>query len=532
MIWLIQDFDLLSVLLRALTLSLEALTVGGVLFLLLVATRRVADAAARNAAAKVTSWFALALAMVPPLSAAESTAVLMGTAGLSFREIAAASFFVADCVLAGAALLLFLALRFGRRAGELAGVPLIAAIVAASVALSHAEAKLDHHAQLLVLTAVHHLGAAAWAGAMPCLLVAMRRSESLQSAHKLAARFSAMAIVSVAVLVFAGVGMTYFYIGSWGGMYGTSYGVMVLAKVYLLLLALALGATNFFLVRRTRSDSQPVLSRLRHFSEAEIAFGFTAILAAASLTSQPPAIDTKQDQLTRQEIVARVEWKWPVLKSPTFAQLSIRGSLQQQLEDISFTGGAENDAMDRAWSEYNHHWAGLIVFAAGFFALLARRIGWARNWPLLFIALAVFILLRADPECWPLGPRSFWATFAESEVLEHRLFAILITAFAIYEWAVQTGRVRAMSAALVFPALCTIGGALLLTHSHALGNVKDEMLAEMTHTPIALLGATAGMSRWVELRLPQEGRESRLASWVWPVCLVLVGIVLMDYRES
>ena len=49
MIWLIQDFDLLSVLLRALALSLEALTVGGVIVLLLVAPFDKSEPAARSA---------------------------------------------------------------------------------------------------------------------------------------------------------------------------------------------------------------------------------------------------------------------------------------------------------------------------------------------------------------------------------------------------------------------------------------------------------------------------------------------------
>ena len=79
--------------------------------------------------------------------------------------------------------------------------------------------------------------------------------------------------------------------------------------------------------------------------------------------------------------------------------------------------------------------------------------------------------------------------------------------------------------------MCAAGGALLLTHSHALGNIKQEMLAEMSHTPIALLGATAGWSRWLELRLPQE-RDSKIASYIWPICLILVGGVLLDYREA
>jgi putative copper resistance protein D len=75
-----------------------------------------------------------------------------------------------------------------------------------------------------------------------------------------------------------------------------------------------------------------------------------------------------------------------------------------------------------------------------------------------------------------------------------------------------------------------VGGALLLTHSHSLGNVKEELLAEMSHAPIALLGVLAGWSRWLELRLPQA--ERRIPGWIWPPCFVLIGLLLLFYRES
>jgi copper resistance protein D len=542
-IWLIQDFDLLSVLLRALTLTLEAMTVGGAVFLLLAAIPRFVDSATRTALCRFTSWFALALAVAQALAAAESSLVLMGTSGLAFHDVATAGFFIADCTVIVASLTLYFVLRsepvdFGRMRAAAIFLPALV-VLSASVTLSHAQSRLEDRPMLLLLTATHHLGAAAWIGAMPSLLVAMRRSnDDAAKLHGLVRRFSSMALVSVTMLVLAGVGMAYFYVGSWKGMYGTSYGFMLMAKIYLLLLTLTLGASNFLLLRRTRSDVEPFLVRLRRVSEGEIGLGFTAILVGASLTSQPPAIDLTKDRLTGQEIAQRMEWKSPLLKSPVFAQLAERGSLKERLESDSYTGGSQNDAMDRAWSEYNHHWAGLIVLLAGLLALVARFRSqrWAKNWPLLFIGLAIFIVIRADPEAWPLGPVSFWMSFAEADVLQHRLFAVLITAFAFFEWAVETGRLKTERAALVFPALCAIGGALLLTHSHSLGNVKDEMLAEMSHGPIALLGATAGWSRWLELRLPQDGpkntRMATILSWIWPISLALAGLILLDYRES
>jgi copper resistance protein D len=546
LIWLIQDFDLLSVLLRALSLSLEALAVGGVLLLLFVATKRCASPEARVAVRRFAGWFALALAVTQALDAAESTLMLMsgvgtGTSGMAFREVAAASFFRADCVIVVASLALFFLLRYGGNEIWPACVA-TAGIVASSVALSHAASRMEDRPLLLLLTAAHHLGSAAWIGGLASLLVAIRHSEDAKKIHTMAQRFSTTAIVSVVLLVVAGVGMAWFYVGSWSGVYGTSYGLMIMGKAYLLLLMLALGASNFWLVRRTRSDAAPVLVRLRRFGEVEIGLGFTVLLAAASLTSQPPAVDlTAQDVLSGHDIVERMSWKMPRLHSPKISDLPKRVSLKEHLEDASFSGGNENDLMNQRWSEYNHQWAGLIVLSAGLLAFVSRIPGqrWARYWPLLFIGLAVFLILRADPETWPLGPRSFWASFAESDVLEHRLFAVLITAFAVFEWAIETGRLKSQAAALVFPGLCALGGALLLTHSHGTGDLTGELYAELTHTPIALLGATAGWGRWLELRAPTEEESPdgksplvRVASWIWPVCLVLVGLILLDYRES
>jgi copper resistance protein D len=73
---------------------------------------------------------------------------------------------------------------------------------------------------------------------------------------------------------------------------------------------------------------------------------------------------------------------------------------------------------------------------------------------------------------------------------------------------------------------------VLLTHSHALGNIKEELLAEMSHTPLAVFGIMAGWSRWLELRLPPESNAKKYLSWLWPVCFIMVGLILMDYHES
>ena len=516
-------------LLRAATLSLEALTLGGIFFLIFVARPVEALPAVHAGIRRITAWFAFALAFVQIALAATSSAVLIGSSDLKIQDVLSANYFIVDCVLAIAALLLFFLLRSSWNWALSTSLVPALCIVGASVALSHAASRLEYRGLLLAFTAAHHLGMAAWMGALPHLLIALGKTENHEVAWRLVRRFSPLAIVAVALLVAAGLGMAWLYTGSWSALYGTSYGVMLVAKTYLLLITLALGAMNFLLAR----EHTPLLMRLRRFTEAEIGLGFTAILVAASLTSQPPATDLVKDRLTKQEIAQRAKWQWPSFQTPNLAQLTPPTSIEVGMRESIYTGGKPNDANDRAWSEYNHHWAGLIVLIAGIFALLARvpRLYWARNWPLLFIGLAIFILLRADPENWPLGPRPFWASFSAPDVLEHRFYALLITAFAFFEWGVETGRLKWQKASLIFPVICALGGALLMTHSHSLGNIKDEMFAEMSHTPIALLGATAGWSRWLELRLPDR-RGTRLAAWLWPICLMLLGLVLLDYRES
>jgi putative copper resistance protein D len=159
-----------------------------------------------------------------------------------------------------------------------------------------------------------------------------------------------------------------------------------------------------------------------------------------------------------------------------------------------------------------------------------RRSGASRAYRKGALLLAGFLFIRSDPEVWPLGDIGFWASFRDPEVVQHRIFVVLIVAFALFEWRVRTARLRWFGGVLVFPLITALGGALLLTHSHALSNLKEQLLIEITHVPLALCGITAGWARWLELRL--EGSVSRAAAWIWPMAFVFVGLILLLYREA
>ena len=111
---------------------------------------------------------------------------------------------------------------------------------------------------------------------------------------------------------------------------------------------------------------------------------------------------------------------------------------------------------------------------------------------------------------------------------------LLVVVFAVFEWRVRIKDIKTGWTPMVFPLLCALGGTLLLTHSHAIANVKDQLLIELTHTPLAIAGISAGWARWVEIRLDARDYPMtvKAAGWIWPVCILLCGLVLMIYREA
>ena len=544
-------FGYLSVVLRGGTLAMQALAVGGVAFLLVVARPRAPwlgelGHQLLTRCRRGIVGASLGLALFAVLSLGSDLSPLIELLGLQTADPLNASFVRAGLVQAGAGLALaFVARRPNARAAALVAPALV--MVGASVATSHAAARLDHQVMLGAVTFLHESAACCWIGALPYLLDALSLPIEGKERYPLARRFHFLAATGVGTLLASAAALSYAYIGALDGFYGTAYGLMVCVKMALAFTLLGLGFANSRRVERLRHDPDGPLLALRRFTEVEVGLGITVFLATASLISVPPAVDLRTDRLTLTEMGERlIPNAWPRFDSPEHSTLALQ-RLQMQLDAEAAAAGKKAapayvpgagiavpyTAEDIAWSEYNHHWAGVFVLAIGVLALIERiwRAKWARSWPLLFAGLAVFLLIRSDPEAWPMGSISFWASFREPEVAQHRIFMSLITVFAFFEWSVRTGRTRSRRAALVLPLLCALGGAILLTHSHALGNVKWELLIEYTHAPLALLGVAAGWSRWLEVRLPGTPAASR-ASWIWPISFALVGLLLIFYREA
>jgi len=551
---LLDLFSYVSIILHGLTITAQAATLGGIFFLLLLARPLgpllgAAGPGIARMAARTAGWAALCLVASAAINLALQCAVLVATVEISLVRALSAAFALAGAVkIAAAALLAVLLLRRGATPQASILIALGVIVLAAATLTTHAAARLEARAPLLAISALHQIGAAIWIGGLPCFLRALTRIDNGSAWRIIGARFSRMAMAGVAVIVVSGVLMSLNYIGSWQGFYGTAYGVMVGAKIAMLLMLLGLGASNFFVVERLRGNTATSINRLRRFTEVEIGIGLTIFFAAASLTSVAPAIDVGPQQVTWAEIAERNTPRWPSLASPAHDMLAIpalQAKLDAEAKRNAETGHAAHmpafvpgagelpprNAADIAWSEYNHHWSGIFLVVIGLLAVVERAgLRVARHWPLVFLGLAGFLLLRSDPEVWPLGQIGFWESLRDVEVLQHHAAALLVAVFAVFEWRVRADGLGNSRAALVFPIVSALGGALLLTHSHAIANLKDQLLIELSHTPLAIAGIATGWARWLELRLDPPG--NRIAGWIWPPCLLLVGLILLDYREA
>ena len=546
---LVDLFGYLGILLHGLVIVSQSMALGGALFLVLVArpfeTLLGPDIARR--CARIAGYSALALVAVELVNVALQAAVLVNTIGLTLSNVLSADFALAGMLKTASAAVLAALLLRSRPAATPAWALLTTGTIEliAATLTTHAAARLSDNGLLLAVEFLHQLGAAIWIGGIPCFVMALARLHDGAAFRAVGGRFSRMSMTGVGCILISGVTMSLYYIGSWQALYGTAYGVMVGAKIAMFLMLLCLGAGNFLVTERLRSDPTAPVLRMRRFAEVEIGIGFTLFFTAASLTSVPPGIDLTQDRATWHEVVARdFTPETPRLRSPDHDLLGIP-ALQNQLNQeaaaraqeprAAFVEGSGDlpprNAADIAWSEYNHNWSGLFVLAIGVLALLNQAgARWARHWPLIFLGLAGFLLVRSDPEIWPLGQIGLIESLRDVEVVQHRMFATLPIAFGLFEWSVRTGRLKAPWAPYIFPLVCAGGGALLMTHSHAIANVKDALLIEWTHTPLALAAIAAGWSRWLELRLP--GRIGRACAWVWPVCFLVIGALLLFYREA
>ena len=200
-------------------------------------------------------------------------------------------------------------------------------------------------------------------------------------------------------------------------------------------------------------------------------------------------------------------------------------------------GGWEGSPEGIAYSEFNHHFAGVSDMLFGF-----AELGQALEYPLpLWTRLAlpailgvvgVYNIIWSDHDAWPIGSLSFADTFfgQDREIIEHKFCGIIAIVMAVCEALRRTGRVRhpAWVAPLVFLTLA--GSLLLFVHSHA--NHPGAARIDLHHAVLGSVGVCAGLAKGLASWLPGTSPLMRKRLEVtWGGCVVLFGLLLVVYSE-
>ena len=199
--------------------------------------------------------------------------------------------------------------------------------------------------------------------------------------------------------------------------------------------------------------------------------------------------------------------------------------------------GWEGSQAGVAYSEFNHHLAGLFVLLIGFSemaqALRAGSFGWARMLlPAALLGAATFLLVWSDHAAWPIGPMSFTETFfgSDHEIIQHKIYGLLALTVGLVELYRRGDRVTNLAWGIPLPLFAVVGGMMLFTHSHG-AHPSAEKIA-MHHAVMGTLAVSAGSSRLVSAWREVFIGWSR-ARWetVWAGLLLLIGLQLLFYSE-
>lgn len=203
---------------------------------------------------------------------------------------------------------------------------------------------------------------------------------------------------------------------------------------------------------------------------------------------------------------------------------------------------AVTQAALQAWkreSEFNHHLAGFLVLVAGLLILAdgSIRQRWAIGrhvWPICFLVSGVFLLVFSDTELWPFGEQSWYFGLTHhKEVLQHKVFAILLLAVGLIELQRARGILKAAWAGWVFPVIASAGSLMLLFHDHRAGMTGPNHMELMhriqsQHISFSVTGLGIALSKGLA-ETPFEWRP--FFERLFPALLIVLGALLMVYVE-
>lgn len=421
----------------------------------------------------------------------------------------------------------------------LGGLTALGAVVLTGM-VSHAAAQ-PHGAFVAMLSQVAHIMAATiWVGVLVHLLAARAVIQGATSnpgiglISEMVRRFSPVALTMTSLLGLSGLLMLFRFLGGAGAVPTSAYGLTLLVKLTVLLPAIVAGWVNFRFIRpglaacaapiagQNRVERGALLQRFGRMLELEVTAGILVITVAGILGSVSPPGEGGAYRLTSLQTQAILS---PHLPAMTF------------VNPATFYGAPTRTLDDFHYSEFTHHWSGVMVCLVGISWLVqgqGRRIGkWAGDfWPLLLIPFAAFVAVASDPEVWLLRQVSLAHTLADPQLLEHQLGAVMILVLVWLGWRDRRKLADYRPLGYALPVIMVLGGLLLLGHAHSTLTITEPVtnLINFQHAVFGAFIIPAGMVRWLSLRhlFPQ-----RTAQILWPGLILGLGLFMaLCYSES
>ena len=190
-----------------------------------------------------------------------------------------------------------------------------------------------------------------------------------------------------------------------------------------------------------------------------------------------------------------------------------------------------------AYSEFNHHMAGIFLLLIGM-SEVRQALGWpALVWTKFLLPGAltvggVFLLIWSDHDSWPIGSMTFAQTFfgSDEEVLQHKIYGVLACAVGVVEFLRRTGWFAHAVWTVPLPVFAIVGGLMLFSHSH--GDHPAASKIALHHVIMGMMAITAGSSKLVSgWRTRTLIAERSYWELLWASLVVVIGLQLLIYSE-
>jgi len=200
----------------------------------------------------------------------------------------------------------------------------------------------------------------------------------------------------------------------------------------------------------------------------------------------------------------------------------------------SAAGQWEGSPEGKAYSEFNHHLAGVFVLLIGLSelrgAMGAATLAWLRFLlPAALLGAGGYLMIWSDHDTWPIGFLSFTQTFFgdDYETIQHKLYAILFLGVGSVELFKRMGRARHAAWGATLPVLALVGGMMLFLHSH--GTHPSAHMIAFHHSVMGTMAVLAGLCKITAGTKAQPG----LSPWglAWAALVLLIGVELFVYTE-